>query len=165
MCRNIRNLFNFEPPVTDDEVYAASGEADAANLKQFQRAGGKVLIWHGLADNAISFNDTLEWFAGLEAITPHGDVGSWARLFPVPGMNHCGGGIGPSATIVETQALAALVAWVEVGTAPDSLVATNATRSFRLCPYPQRSVFAGGVANPTGLNVNDAANFSCVVAK
>ena len=24
MCRNIRNLFNFEPPVTDDEVYAAS---------------------------------------------------------------------------------------------------------------------------------------------
>jgi len=24
MCRNIKPLFNFEPPVTDDEVYAAS---------------------------------------------------------------------------------------------------------------------------------------------
>ena len=24
MCRNIRTLFNFEPPVTDDEVRAAS---------------------------------------------------------------------------------------------------------------------------------------------
>jgi hypothetical protein len=24
MCRNIRTLFNFEPPVTDEEVYAAS---------------------------------------------------------------------------------------------------------------------------------------------
>jgi len=24
MCRNIRTLFNFEPPVTDDEIVAAS---------------------------------------------------------------------------------------------------------------------------------------------
>src|SRR5271156_6426487 len=24
MCRNIKNLFNFDPPVTDDEVHAAS---------------------------------------------------------------------------------------------------------------------------------------------
>lgn len=24
MCRNIRTLFNFEPPVTDDEIHAAS---------------------------------------------------------------------------------------------------------------------------------------------
>ena len=26
MCRNIKTLFNFEPPVTDDEVHAASLE-------------------------------------------------------------------------------------------------------------------------------------------
>jgi hypothetical protein len=24
MCRNIKNLFNFDPPVTDEEVHAAS---------------------------------------------------------------------------------------------------------------------------------------------
>lgn len=24
MCRNIRTLFNFEPPVTDDEIHAAA---------------------------------------------------------------------------------------------------------------------------------------------
>jgi hypothetical protein len=24
MCRNIKSLFNFEPPVTDDEIHAAS---------------------------------------------------------------------------------------------------------------------------------------------
>ncbi len=24
MCRNIKTLFNFEPPATEDEVYAAS---------------------------------------------------------------------------------------------------------------------------------------------
>jgi hypothetical protein len=24
MCRNIKTLYNFEPPVTDDEIYAAS---------------------------------------------------------------------------------------------------------------------------------------------
>ncbi len=26
MCRNIKTLFNFEPPATDDEIRAASGQ-------------------------------------------------------------------------------------------------------------------------------------------
>jgi feruloyl esterase len=35
------------------------------------------------------------------------------------------------------------------------------SRDFLLCPYPQRSVFKGGVANPDKLDVNEAANWSC----
>ena len=48
MCRNIRTLFNFEPPVTDEEVHAAalqfvrkiSGyqKPSAANAAAFDRA-------------------------------------------------------------------------------------------------------------------------------
>jgi hypothetical protein len=48
MCRNIRTLYNFEPPATDDEVRAAalqyvrkvSGftKPSAANAEAFQRA-------------------------------------------------------------------------------------------------------------------------------
>ena len=52
MCRNIRTLFNFEPPATDDEIRAAalqfvrkiSGFAtpSAANEKAFNRAVDQV---------------------------------------------------------------------------------------------------------------------------
>ena len=48
MCRNIKTLFNFEPPVTDDEVRAASlqfvrklsgfNKPSRANEVAFQRA-------------------------------------------------------------------------------------------------------------------------------
>jgi hypothetical protein len=48
MCRNIRTLFNFEPPATDDEVHAAalqyvrkvSGtrQPSGKNLARFERA-------------------------------------------------------------------------------------------------------------------------------
>lgn len=48
MCRNIKTLFNFEPPVTDDEIQAAShqfvrklsgfNEPSKANKEAFDRA-------------------------------------------------------------------------------------------------------------------------------
>lgn len=142
-----------------DRVYQASGEADPADLARFERAGGKLLIWHGVADNAISINDTIEYYDGIADIRRRGDVDSFARLFPVPGLLHCGGGPGP--VDVPDQALSAIVDWVEYGHAPDSLVADAPGRSFRLCPYPEASVFAGGVDNPAALDVNDAANWSC----
>ena len=52
MCRNIRPLFNFEPPATEDEVRAASlqfvrkvsgfGKPSAANAEAFDRAVDEV---------------------------------------------------------------------------------------------------------------------------
>jgi hypothetical protein len=52
MCRNIRTLYNFEPPVTDDEIRAAalqfvrkiSGSANpsAANEAAFNRAVDEI---------------------------------------------------------------------------------------------------------------------------
>ena len=52
MCRNIRTLYNFEPPATDDEIGAAalqyvrkiSGftEPSAANREAFHRAVSEV---------------------------------------------------------------------------------------------------------------------------
>jgi hypothetical protein len=48
MCRNIRNLYNFEPPATDEEVRAASlqyvrkisgfNKPSQANAEAFERA-------------------------------------------------------------------------------------------------------------------------------
>jgi len=52
MCRNIRTLYNFEPPVTDDEIRAAalqfvrkisgSAKPSAANEAAFNRAVDEI---------------------------------------------------------------------------------------------------------------------------
>ena len=80
---------------------------------------------------------------------PRGRHSSFARLFAVPGMNHCSGG--PAAD--QFDALEQLVAWVEKGAAPERIVANvrgeganmvnkelpagwSATRSRPLCAYP-----------------------------
>ena len=52
MCRNIRTLFNFEPPATEDEIRASAlqfvrklsgfGRPSAANAEAFDRAVAEV---------------------------------------------------------------------------------------------------------------------------
>jgi len=64
MCRNIKTLFNFEPPATDEEIYAASlqfirklsgcNKPSKANEVPFNRAVVQV------AAVARSLLDTLE---------------------------------------------------------------------------------------------------------
>ena len=64
MCRNIRTLFNFEPPATDDEIHASalqfvrklSGFAKPAKVNEaaFDRAVQEV------ADTARRLIDSLE---------------------------------------------------------------------------------------------------------
>jgi feruloyl esterase len=83
-------------------------------------------------------------------------VGSFFRLFMVPGMGHCGGGPGPNTF----DALAALDKWVGEGAEPQKIVASHSTdgavdRTRPLCPYPQVARWTG-----TG-STDDAANFVC----
>ena len=77
------------------------------------------------------------------------------RLFMVPGMFHCEGGVGAD----EIDAMAAVINWVEAEQAPDQLVAggggTEGTDTVLLCPHPQQAVYSG-----TGEPL-DAANWSC----
>jgi len=78
------------------------------------------------------------------------------RLFLMPGVGHCGGGVGPD----QADFLGALDDWVEDGKAPDRIVAsrtrngeTDMTRP--LCAFPAVPVW-DGVGDP-----NDAQAFSC----
>jgi feruloyl esterase len=78
------------------------------------------------------------------------------RLYMVPGMNHCQGGVGTSTV----DWLGALEAWVENGKAPDQIVASKVTsgkieRTRPLCPFPQVATYKGSGST------DDAANFSC----
>jgi hypothetical protein len=79
------------------------------------------------------------------------------RLFLIPGMGHCGGGLGANGfgqgilgfgtTVVNASShniLLALVDWVESGAAPDTLIGTGVDGSTRThCRYPQRSGWNG----------------------
>jgi feruloyl esterase len=79
------------------------------------------------------------------------------RLYMVPGMTHCAGGVGTD----RFDAMTALIDWVEKGKAPESLRASRVVenrevRSRPLCPYPQ-------VARHTGQgSIDEAASFRCV---
>lgn len=125
--------------------------AMSTDLSAFQRRGGKLVLWHGWADEAIPPTGTLDYYQRLT----HGRPQDFARLFLVPSLYHCGGGT----TLTEFDPLRELVAWVERGTAPTRVTATgrdtagNATRTRPVFAYPQRAVYDG-----TG-SVDDAANF------
>jgi hypothetical protein len=54
------------------------------------KAKGKLLIYHGTADPVFSSNYTQAWYDALRGRDSH--ASDYARVFFVPGMNHCGGG-------------------------------------------------------------------------
>ena len=152
--------------VTGDEemqrALRAELESPNPDLSAFRARGARMIIYHGVADPVFSFNDTRNWYDGLIAASGGSNAGlgtaqSFVRLFPVPGMNHCGGG--PATD--RFDALTAIVDWVEQGVAPDSILASAnpasgfAGRTRPLCPYPQTAIYNGSGST------DDAASFHC----
>jgi feruloyl esterase len=129
---------------------------EPTNLRAAKDAGARILAYHGNSDAIFSVADTEAWIDGLNA-THNGNASDFARLFKVPGMDHCRGG--PAAD--QFDLITPLVRWVEQGEAPESIVASvrgpgnpgganeevpagwSATRTRLLCPYPQTPVFTG----------------------
>jgi len=129
--------------------------AVSPDLEPFKARGGKLLLYHGWNDTAISPGNAVSYYSSvLSKMGPKQD--SWLRLFMAPGMQHCGGGPGPN----QVNYVGALERWRESGVAPDRLTASHVTNNRvdmtrPLCPYPQ-------VAQYTGVgSSNDAANFVC----
>ncbi len=108
------------------------------NLTAFRKAGGKLVTWHGEADQLIFPEGSTTYYNRVDPATP-GRTDDFYRLFLAPGVDHCGGGTGPA----PTDPLAAVVAWVEQGKAPAVLPAASQTATRNLCPYPQVSHYNG----------------------
>jgi hypothetical protein len=119
-------------------------KADSTDLAAFKNRGGKLVIVHGVSDPVFSILDTVEWWKALNRASD-GHAADFARLFAVPGMNHCAGG--PSTD--RFDAFGALVDWVENGVAPDDIIATAGPgtpwpgRTRPLCAYPAQARFKG----------------------
>jgi feruloyl esterase len=158
-------LINATTPVFTESSMSFMTPPDPTNLSTLRNRGAKLIVFHGTADPVFSYNDTIAWYKGLAAANG-GDASNFARVFNVAGMTHTQGG--PSTD--QFDFLTALVAWVEQGQAPDSVIGTTrraaqnpdmtgsgiaAGRTRPLCPYPKYPKYKGSGS------LEDAANFAC----
>ncbi len=123
------------------------------DLSAMQRRGGKILMYHGTNDHALSLYKTIQYYDEVRD-TMRGDVGRFFRFFFVPGMHHCAGGPG----LNTFDGFGALVDWVENGRAPERIVASATAmpgRTRPLCPYPKEARYVGHGS------VDDASSFVC----
>jgi feruloyl esterase len=139
-------------------VAAWSAKADAKNpdLSKFRRRGGKLLMTYGWSDTILQPMMGVNYYEA--AVAKNGrNTPDFFRLFMIPGMAHCSGGIGPD----RHDPMTAIINWVEKGQAPSTMLASRVVdnkvvRTRPLCAYPQVARYTG-----TG-SIDDAANFRCV---
>ncbi|HTW22808.1 MAG TPA: tannase/feruloyl esterase family alpha/beta hydrolase [Candidatus Baltobacteraceae bacterium] len=138
-----------------DKLDGGKNNAINPNLGPFFAHGGKLIIYHGWADQLISPGNTLNYYDSVLK-TVGAPAKEDMRLFMIPGMQHCRGGEGPNVF----DMMPALSQWTEGGAAPTEVVAAHKTkgtvdRTRPLCPYPQIAKYKG-----TG-SIDEAANFVC----
>lgn len=139
--------------------FSSTIATDNPDLSAFARRGGKIVVWHGLSDQLIFPQGSVDYYQNAQQANGGAALtASFARLFLAPGAGHCFSAAGPA----PTDPFAAVVSWVEHANAPASLPAAlvdpttgTVTRTRLLCAYPL-------VARYTGQgSTNDASNFRC----
>jgi len=131
-------------------------EANDPNLARFKARGGKLLFYHGWADPGPAPANTIHYYQEVVKALGGTKQDGWMRLFLLPGVGHCGGGVGPD----QADYMAALERWKERDIAPESITAAKVaggrvTMTRPICAYPEVATYRG-----TG-STNDAANFTC----
>ena len=127
------------------EFRGALYDASSPNLRAFKSRGGKLLVWHGLADSGIAYASSIGYYEAVaKELGGRATTDEFFRLLLIPGVHHCGGGPG----LVEFDALTALEDWVEKGRAPDQLIASRSSsgvveRSRPVYPYPTQARYSG----------------------
>ena len=146
---------DFDQAAKTIERWSKLADAKDADLSKFRKSGGKLIMTYGWADSILQPLMGVNYYE--KAVQANGANGTeFMRLFMVPGMAHCAGGVGPD----QNDAVTAIIDWVEKGVAPDKLIAKKivngaTTRSRPLCPYPQVARYKGQGS------VDDAASFEC----
>ncbi len=149
---------------------------DATDLTALRDRGAKVLSYHGLSDQLIMAQGSMNYFDRLSQRMGGADqVQRFNRLFFIPGFGHTGsfnltsavglnGTVTPPASVPLPQPATgrdemfnALRAWVEKGVAPDriELTAASGNLSLPICAHPKKPTLT------TGSNPNLAPSYVC----
>ena len=169
--------FDRDMPIVDARLDPILNDATRGSLSAFAARGGKLIVFHGLADTLVAPGQSVAFFdRHARQMGGTGVLADSARLFLAPGMMHCGGGTGPDAFNTtlgipprppsddsQHDMFSALIAWADRGEAPDRIIATRFDRDDvgeidmqrPLCPYPQRAEYRG-----TG-STSAPSNFRC----
>ena len=139
----------FRDTVASSVLYAANNP----DLTPLARSGAKLLLYHGWSDQHIPPRGTIKYWKALNETVGPRMVDRFARFYLFPGMAHCGNGVGPNTFDILTP----LMSWVEMGTAPNEIVAANSSTatSRPVYPYPQVARLKAA-----GLDPKVAANFA-----
>ncbi len=157
-----------------DEKLAGILNATNPDLQRFRKRGGKLIMYHGWSDAAISPVNSIDYYESVVSQMGKKKTKDFMRLFMAPGLQHCFMGPGPNSfgqTMTgpqgdaEHEVTRAVERWVEKGVAPEKIIATKYVNDLDpaqgvkmtrpLCPYPQMAAYDG-----TG-NPNDATSFVC----
>jgi len=151
---------------------------DQADLRQLRDAGRKIVMYTGLADDAIPPATSIHYYQRVQAgMGGVAEVQKFFRMYMVPGMAHSSQGraytVGGKNNSVPMPQLpgnanqrpqpeqdplfSALVAWVEQGQAPGELQIRSRDGSvgYPICVYPQKTTWNG--QQPATL----ASNYRC----
>jgi feruloyl esterase len=131
-------------------------DATDPDLRPFLAHGGRLILLHGLADEVISNNSTIDYYHRVVDTVGQSAVDQGIRFYTVPGMGH-----GTGVFIPSWDSLGALEAWVERGVAPSTAVVIDTVagtfgRTRPLCLYPAWPKFKGSGS------IDAAVNYRCV---
>jgi feruloyl esterase len=158
------------------EKTASAVDAVNPDLTAFKARGGKLILYHGWNDAAISALGTIDYYNSVVEKVGRPQTEEFVRLFLVPGMQHCAGGPGPAdfgqwdpssdpaLNDAAHNITTALEDWVEKGTAPEQVIARGSYDvagkkvSFAepICAYPKAAAYKGSG------DLKDAASYACV---
>ena len=148
--------YNFDTFYEDTKRVGETLNATNPDLSAYRKRGGKLLIFTGWSDAAITPLGTIAYY---EDVLAHDkNAADDTRLFMMPGIEHCFGGPGPSFT----NYLDEIDKWVETGKAPDQTAAywldekLQLSGSRLICAYPKIAKY-DGKGDP-----RDVSSFSCV---
>jgi hypothetical protein len=148
--------FDFDRDIHMLDDWSKQVDAKDPDLSNYKKRGGKLLMTYGWADSILQPMMGVNYYE--QAVAKNGpDTTDFFRLFMVPGMAHCSGGIGPD----RHDPMTAMINWVEKGSAPESILASRVVnnqvvRTRPLCPYPKVARYSGQGS------IDDASNFRCV---
>ncbi|MFD2419424.1 tannase/feruloyl esterase family alpha/beta hydrolase [Amycolatopsis pigmentata] len=130
------------------------GDRNDANLGPFARAGGKLLLLHGAADELVSSRSTSDYYQRVRDVLGPQATNMFMRYYLVPGANHAN--FGSPAFAASWDSLSALERWVEKGQPPTNptVAEANHDRTRPLCEYPYWPRYRAG-------DPDSASSFVC----